>query len=487
MSPASPTHNSAIRLMSFMLAPLACWQLWIFPSIPYYHFQHLFAYPVCLYFMWLFATGYIRLADMYRRWRPFIPFALLVLVLQSVALWQNSLLPDTTPLLQRLLPMSIALCKTVLMWPMLGIVGEICLFTVQRPFALRASAYGYAYVSLPLLILCIIQGIAVYTAASSNSMLLALHESCAQLLRVISPYLEARWPNSVYNFYTQGAYSLSILRINGFFEEASALAGWIGTFFLPLSFGCIFVRNPRIPWLPLYGWISAIIWIILLFLLLSTTGQAIAIAALVLLLLFSLRGKAKAITGSLAVLCLSLCLVISLNVPSVGIYLQHRSQHWDMSTLPRVIIMLDSVDLIREHPLTGVGRGNFSAHIVQGMRYKAQVAYDEELTTWQKNKSVPPLSAILGFTAQYGIPLALLLLLGMARVCYTLYRQWRAQPNEPLAQFAFAACCAWYVLAGVAASASLDLRNPLFMLPLCTFIALAHWQKNLSAEAPHAP
>lgn len=98
---SKPSHIVLIRLMSFMPVPLACWQLWIFPFIPYYQLQDLFAYPVCLYFCWLIALGHIHLANMFQRWRPLIPLALLIMLLQSIALWQNTPLPDHC---QRLFP-----------------------------------------------------------------------------------------------------------------------------------------------------------------------------------------------------------------------------------------------------------------------------------------------------------------------------------------------------------------------------------------------
>lgn len=63
------------------------------------------------------------------------------------------------------------------------------------------------------------------------------------LLVRFSPWLEARWPDTTYDFYSQGAYALTMARFNGFFEEASALSAMVGVFFVPLAFGLLEVAG----------------------------------------------------------------------------------------------------------------------------------------------------------------------------------------------------------------------------------------------------
>lgn len=476
-----------MRIFLFLCVPLACWQVWIFPSIPSYHLQHFFVYPVVAFMLWLLVTRALSLRAVISRWIRYAPLAVLILCLQVFALWNYSQ-PDAVSAVElstfaRLRRMGVLLAKIILQWPFIILFAELCRFIVQNADRRRVCMVGYLAASIFLIILCTIQGLYIYTVDTQSPVLTLVHSTCQTVLRTVSPYLEARWLDSVYDFYAQGAYSITIQRINGLFEEASSLSAWIATFFLPLSIGFLALQGRNCRRIMLMGWTGCIAWIFILFLLRGTTGQLLGITALVLLFVGSGLGQRKLLPTMLVSVCAGLCLCIALFVPQVSTFLQARMQLDRIAHLPRVIIMLDTLDIIKKHPFTGVGRGNFTPHIVQGKRYTQNLAHDPELQGWKKNNSVPPLSALLGFTAQYGIPLLLLLLGGIAHLWLQVYRRWRTQPANPLLRYTLAAFTAWCVLAFIASIGSLDWRNPLFCLPLFSFMAIAQ-QADITPEGP---
>lgn len=461
------THvqDRLIQCFSFLCIPLACWQMWLFPRIPNYHLQHFFIYPVALYMLWLVCTAHIRIFEVAQRWCPYIPLALSVVGVQGFALWHYS--PPEASLPRYVV---ISLAKIVVQWPFFLIFAELCRFTIQKHARRRACMWGCLCASGFLLSLCAIQGVYIYTVGTSHFFLQTAHAHAKQLLLTVSPYLEARWLDAVYDFYFEGAYSLTILRINGLFEETSSLSAWVGTLFLPVAFGFLGIRDRSYKVL---GLTLSVAWILLLFFMRGTGAQLVGIAALGVLLCLSLQGSKKMLTFGIACLCVGICLTISFSIPQVNRYLLGRMQLSQLEAMPRVVIMLDTLDIIAKYPLTGVGRGNFSSHIVKGKRYQKYVGQDPELQAWKKAASVPPLSALLGFTAQYGIPLLLLMLGSVAHLWFKVYQRWRRQAEIPLVQFTFTAFTAWCVLAFIACMGSLDLRNPLLCLPVFFFMAVA--------------
>ncbi|MEG2172738.1 MAG: hypothetical protein RRY29_05710 [Desulfovibrionaceae bacterium] len=448
--------------------------------MPHYHLQHFFVYPVSVYMLYLLLTKYITLGEIGARWVKYTPLALCVLALQALAVWNYS--PPDVDIMRH---MAVVLTKIVFQWPFLLVYAEFCRFTLQHETSRRACMAGFLCTIGLLFALCGIQGIYLYTGQAQTALLQELHVYSKNILLCISPLLEARWKDAIYDFYAQGAYALTIQRMNGLFEETSVLAAWVATFFLPFSMGFLALRTAQTRRAHALGWILSITLILLLFIARGTTAMSVGGVALGLLLLGSLRGRRKVLTLSITGLCLGLCMLIACYVPQVSVFGQARMNIANIAHLPRLVIMQDTLDIITAHPLTGVGRGNFTAHIVEGERYKARMPHDPELQGWKQAGSVPPLSALLGFTVQYGLPLTVFLLGGIARIWFQIYRRYQAQPTSSFVQYMFAACSAWCVLAFISSIGSLDMRNPLFCLPLFVFMAVAQ-HADVPAEEYHA-
>ena len=87
---AVPTTPWPLHIFAFLLIPMACWQLWLFPGIPNYYAQHFLIYPSLVFMLWAWKRGLWTLAEVWRLARPFFPWLLLLVILQAVADWRSA-------------------------------------------------------------------------------------------------------------------------------------------------------------------------------------------------------------------------------------------------------------------------------------------------------------------------------------------------------------------------------------------------------------
>lgn len=229
----------------------------------------------------------------------------------------------------------------------------------------------------------------------------SLHGAARALLVRFSPWLEARWPDTTYDFYSQGAYALTMARFNGFFEEASALSAMVGVFFVPLAFGLLEVAgNNRRRVFAGFGMLACCMAVLTFCR--SGTGQILAAVSLLLTLAFGLRGRFKCSKILMTVTMTLVCLFAALYAPHVPDYLLNRMKRQDLEKLPRVTVTLDTLELIAEHPFLGVGRNWYFPHLHNGRRYMQNLA-DPELRDWKEKGTGGELSALPALAAQYGL------------------------------------------------------------------------------------
>ena len=98
---------------------------------------------------------------------------------------------------------------------------------------------------------------------------------------------------------------------------------------------------------------------------------------------------------------------------------------------------------------------------------------DPELRVWKEWGSGGELSALPALAAQYGLPIIILAFIFVGRIWWRLQILHRAQPVNPLLAFMAPACTTWLVLGVTASFGALDIRNPLFSLPLFCFYAIS--------------
>ena len=97
---AVPATPWPLHIFAFLLIPMACWQLWLFPGIPNYYAQHFLIYPSLVFMLWAWKRGLWTLAEAWRLTRPFFPWLLLLVILQIVADWRSArfFLPEGAPI-----------------------------------------------------------------------------------------------------------------------------------------------------------------------------------------------------------------------------------------------------------------------------------------------------------------------------------------------------------------------------------------------------
>jgi len=290
-------------------------------------------------------------------------------------------------------------------------------------------------------------------------------QQSAILAKAFYPWLEARLHHNVYDTYHQGSYALTGFRINGIYEEASALASNVGTFFIPLGFGlCFFIGKAK-----MYGRIIVLISLLILAGTASLTGLALfATGTMVIVGGFLWQQQTRRM--SLFFLLLLVPAVVLL-IFSTQIRKQFNT-HSSGST-PRIVITLDALDLIREYPWLGVGRNNFSHYIVKQKRYVEAADRDRELSTWKKAKRVPTLSALPGVVAEFGILVMLFCCAVLAGLWRKLYRLRQSGGDKEFYTAVLAAYSAWLAMALVAGFGSTSLRNPMFLLLFFAVAAVA--------------
>lgn len=464
-----------LHAFALLLAPLMCWQVWIFPQIPNYYLQHALVYPTVLVMLWAWSQRLWTVAEAWRVVRPFLPWLAAVVVLQGLANWQSANLfqpPDGN------VPFAVAkgLAKLLVQVPFVVLFLMLARVILRDGRAPRLFLYGAVASFVALALWCLVQIIYVY--GHRLPFLQGPVEVCKTLLTNLSPLMEARWKNNIYDFYKLGAYSLTLGRVNGFFEEASALASNVAVFYVPLAFGLLGLGNRKA----------------------AIAGFAVLVGS-VLLLALSTAATALPLLGCILVLCclrfrhcwrlmlLGLCLCA---VVGAGIWNTAPVQRMvrakplaSMQQSPRVVCTLASFDLVRQHPLLGTGRDWYFPQLHNQPRYLARLDH-KEIRTWKERGSGGELSAIAAFLAQYGLPVGVLACAFLYMLGGKLKLLSCRSAASPCVRFVLAAWPVWLCLGFVAGLAALDIRNPFFSAMF--FAGLAVTSQNMTSLAgAHGP
>lgn len=467
-----------LRIFAFLLIPMACWQVWLFPGIPNYYAQHFLLYPSLVFMLWAWKRGLWTLADAWRLARPFFPWLLLLVTMQAVADWRSVrfFLAEGAPMWPSI---ATDLIKLGVQLPFILFFALLCRVLLREETSRRAMLQGAVWSFGFLAFWCTVQAVYVYTVAtpfypeqeSGSEEILAVRKLLRVMLENVSPWLEARWPSIVYDFYEKGSYSLTLTRFNGFFEEASALSAMVGVFFAPLGFGLLGLANYKRKF-QVVGTVILVASLGIMIFCRSGTGQILSIVTLSLMVLSCLRGRFKLFKIFAGAALVVACTYAALYAPHVGSYFAYRDRVFELSKTPRVIITLDTLDILKAHTLLGVGRNWYFAHLQNGQRYLANLS-DPELRVWKERRSGGELSALPALAAQYGLPLIILAFIFVGRIWWRLQTLHRAQPVNSLLAFMAPACTAWLVLGLTALLGLLDIRNPLFCLPFFCFYAIS--------------
>ena len=428
--------------------------------------------------LWAWKRGLWTLAEVWRLARPFFPWLLLLVILQAVADWRSArfFLPEGAPMWRSI---AAGLIKLGAQLPFILFFALLCRVLLREETSRRAMLQGAVWSFGFLAFWCTVQAAYVYTVATSfypeqesgSATILAVRKLLRVMLENVSPWLEARWPSIIYDFYEKGAYSLTLTRFNGFFEEASALSAMVGVFFVPLGFGLFGLASYKRKF-QVVGTAILVASLGIMIFCRSGTGQILSIVTLPLIALFCLRGRFKIFEIFAGAALVVACTYAALYAPHVGSYFAYRARVSELSKAPRVVITLDTLDIIEAHALLGVGRNWYFAHLHNGQRYLANLS-DPELRVWKEWGSGGELSALPALAAQYGLPIIILAFIFVGRIWWRLQILHRAQPVNPLLAFMALACTTWLVLGVTASFGALDIRNPLFSLPLFCFYAIS--------------
>lgn len=465
--------NRLLPLFAFALVPVALWQRWIFTFIPNYNMQHLLFYVAFPVLCGAWACGLWSPRRAWRRMLPLLPWVVLGLAVQGVAAW-NSALRFPVEGVPTWRAVAVSLVKLGMQLPFIAFFMELCHLLMAHPASRRNLVRGGVAGFAALCVLCALQGVYAYGVGFG----LATPEGMAwygDILRGIAALLESRWGQAVYDFYGKGSYTLTIRRINGVFEEASALAVMLGVFFVPLGFGLMGLGGAGRSETRRIGLAVAVVAAMLMVLALTSTGLVLALVAMGLLAAVLFRNNRRL---GVAVLCATLVCAVAIAVavprmPKYSRILVERMSLVNVDRLPRYVLGRELLRTSAGHPIVGVGRGWSSLHVLEHESYQAAAKKNRELSTWLMWGKLPILSALPELLAEYGFPVVLAAVFGLCWLWRRLRRLHARVPGSAALSFASAFCGPWLVMLLVASLGSFDIRNPLIALPFYCMLALA--------------
>lgn len=271
--------------------------------------------------------------------------------------------------------------------------------------------------------------------------------------------IEAKWPVSIYDFYKYGSYSVSGFRVNGFYEESSALASNAGIFFVPIAYGLkrTFAESRL-------ARLGCALSVGLLLISTSLTGMVLFITYC----LFNMSAIMKKIRDKrtwVPLLCVAFFIVVI-----TAKHLWPIARAYVEKPRPRVIITAASLELALENPVLGVGRGWFSPYILDKELYKKHQDNDFEMRSWAKTGEVPRLSCLFGIFAQYGFLFPALVALFFLKSIPSI-RLLCENVEDAGNTFFYHTLALWIPMSLVVLFFNFDIRNSMFMVPFLSAVA----------------
>ena len=473
-------HLMTLRsVATFLLFPCAAWQVWI-TDIPNYHLQHLFMWLLVPFMAWAYYCGWWSLRGAYNIFRPVLPWLSVFLLLQAAVSWHSAHYFGQDAIAKSVFSDLIKLCAQL---PFLALFVLLGMVITQTEESQRAVLYGLISLFLFIFIVFSLQATFVYLRAPlgheyhryalpENPFIQSIINTLQPLLKSIASVFEAQWKDTVYVLYNNGAYVLASARINGIFEEASIFASHVGVVFAPLSVGLLAVgRQKKSRALKTASWIIFVCSCLMLAACRSTTGQILAMVAILIWIFMYCAAQLKkhflfAVVGAIV-------FAIALNcIPQGDTSLFKRiADGYATSGNPRAVVFRGSLAVIAEHPFWGTGRSWYLPYLYAGEEY--QKNSDElELAYWKK-VGTGEMSAILAFTARYGIPFTAVITLLFFMLGRRLFFLRSLDPGNPCLRFTAPAFLAWSVMTFTTLLGLYDPRNTLLLLPLSIFLGAA--------------
>ncbi|MDR2726472.1 MAG: hypothetical protein LBC10_00585 [Deltaproteobacteria bacterium] len=325
------------------------------------------------------------------------------------------------------------------------------------------------------------QGIVLPTLPDSvGKAAAALHERLTSILHWSGAWLEARSVAHPDPIYENGAYTLTVLRINGVFATASDLAVILAVTYVPLV---------------LAGLSTAGVWGRRVYVLLAGAMIVVLIggrsptAFVACLFLLHWLGRALWAAGRRGRAFLVMLLVVGLGVGAACHDPASRrlaARMWEpgAAPLPEETVVWGTWELVREYPWTGVGYGWSAAYVIHGESYAQTPHTDEEpeLQAWREDtRALPAPSLLLEFLATFGMPLALAVVASFCWLWLRLRRLVR-EIGEPERRFALAAALPYLQAMAIFVSGDMDWTHPLPLLPCFGLWAMVGvWERQGSA------
>ena len=303
------------------------------------------------------------------------------------------------------------------------------------------------------------------------------------MLLFFGTWVEGQALDPFYPLYVKGSYTLSEMRVNGFFDEASTLSSTLTIFYAPL-FMALFVagkciKRPFVRKAALIG-LGGVLFVLLTA---RSTTATIAYVAICLYLCARFINLKSRITLYLAALAICLLVGIALLDPKSGFFIT-RMLNAESYKLPRQVVSIEAVTQVLNYPFFGVGYQWNPAFTVKGKHYIAALlsTKDAELKAWREfSAPLPNLSLALQSIAQFGLIAMAWVFASLFAVNLRLRELVRVFPEKIQLLFAQRACEAYSGALLLLSLTSVDFRNPLVSLPFFIFWAMVQHFETIAA------
>ncbi len=467
MQHAEAQKFSLLHIFAFCTVPLACWQKWIFTFIPNYYLQHAFIYIAAPFMLWAWQAKLWSLDDVWGLLKKAAPWLIVFFLFQTVAMWCSA---SFYPVAGRptFVSVLISLGKLAVQLPFILFFVLLCKVLISDTRSQKCLLMGTVAAFVFIALTCAVQALWLFGKDASLPWLAALAGKAKMLNIALAPFIEAQWIGAVYDFYSEGSYTAKSLRINGVFEEASALAAWLSTFFLPVSLGLTAVRSRYNS----AGWVMAAICFVILFVSTSFAGIIFGVTGLAAIAAYFCIGRRMFVLGGSFFMISILSVLILFFTPKV----QEKIERIQLISMPRVAVTIATFELIKKHPVLGVGRGWFTRHVIEEPQNKEDLHKDPEFIAWKDTGSIPHLSTLPAAAAEYGIPVIFCVMFWVCGISKRLFGKLRENPHSDLYRCSATICLFWIIMVAIAGLADIETRNILFLLPLFCLYHLSEYK-----------
>ena len=345
---------------------------------------------------------------------------------------------------------------------------------MQNEIQVKRLIRGNFWAFIVLLVICLLQISYIY-----------FHGVFSSLMTFIGRYLEY---HNVLNpgSFEKISYVQSTFRVNGLYAESGFLAGVLAIGFAPFILGAIKNKiNIFFPSKNYHAWFYYGMFLVLAFVLLlaKTSTGILAIAIIALLLLLATKGRERFGIVMLYLVMLALIFIAAMRLPALkNMLLSFTVGKTDSDSTTMRLLATEAVFItVLKNPIVGVGFGQTSHFNFINAPHAVKELNEYQL--FLKNKEFPDQSAWGSVMAQFGVVVAVIVVIFIVRLLFDLRHQAQILRKNNVDDFIFDSAIAdsaifFFIIYFILGMLSIQWSFDLFILMTFFFINARHYLNN---------